>query len=167
LEWFLKSLFPYISKDVSTSRVTYEEEAIFKSQQLDLIYAQYGMLYEIIPDAARLNYDPRQNLGPHVDGIIGSTNAKSTYLVRNRLKYLSLRPPIVGQASASSSAPTQSVDVHYVQSSANPNGNQQPRGNIRKRQGNNHKGGKNNNKAKDDTNNDISKNNVGDRKKEK
>jgi hypothetical protein len=32
LEWFLKSLFPYISKDVSTSRVTYEEEAIFKAQ---------------------------------------------------------------------------------------------------------------------------------------
>jgi hypothetical protein len=52
LEWFLKSLFPYISKDVSTSRVTSEEEAIFKSQQLDLIYSQSGMLYEIIPDVS-------------------------------------------------------------------------------------------------------------------
>jgi hypothetical protein len=27
-------------------RVTSEEEAIFKAQQLDLIYAQYGMLYK-------------------------------------------------------------------------------------------------------------------------
>ena len=45
LEWFLKSLLPYISKDVSSSSVTFGEEAIFKAQQLDLIYAQYGMLY--------------------------------------------------------------------------------------------------------------------------
>jgi hypothetical protein len=39
LEWLLKSLQPPISKDVSTSGVTTEEEAIFKAQQLDLIYA--------------------------------------------------------------------------------------------------------------------------------
>jgi hypothetical protein len=81
LEWFLKSLLPYISKDVSTSGVTSEEEAIFKSQQLDLIYAQSGMLYKILPDTPRSNYDPRQNLGPHADGIIGSANVKSTDLV--------------------------------------------------------------------------------------
>jgi hypothetical protein len=67
-----------------------EEEAIFKSQQLDLIYAQSGMLYEIIPDAPWLNYDPRQNLGPHVDGIIGSKNAKSTDQVTNQMQNLSL-----------------------------------------------------------------------------
>jgi hypothetical protein len=30
LEWFLKSLLPYILKDVFTSRVTSEEENIFK-----------------------------------------------------------------------------------------------------------------------------------------
>ena len=39
LEWFLKYLLPYISKDVSTSRVTSKEEAIFKPQQSDIIYA--------------------------------------------------------------------------------------------------------------------------------
>jgi hypothetical protein len=32
LEWLLKSLQPPISKDVATSRVTTEEEAIFKAQ---------------------------------------------------------------------------------------------------------------------------------------
>jgi hypothetical protein len=168
LEWFLKSLLPYISKDVSTSRVTSEEEAIFKAQQLDLIYAQSGMLYEILPDAPRSNYDPRQNLGPHVDGIIGSTNAKTTDLVTNQLKYLSLSQPVAGQASTSSSTTTQSTDVHSVQSSSNPNGNQQPGGNKRKGRGNNRKGGKNNNnKSKDDNNNDKSNNNVGEGKKEK
>jgi hypothetical protein len=44
LEWFLNALQPHISKDVSTFGVTYEEEAIFKSHQLDLINAQSGML---------------------------------------------------------------------------------------------------------------------------
>ena len=40
LEWFLKSLLPYIAKDVSTSGVQNEEQAIFRAQELDLIYAQ-------------------------------------------------------------------------------------------------------------------------------
>ena len=39
LEWFLKSLLPYIAKDVSTSRVNNEEQVIFRAQELDLIYA--------------------------------------------------------------------------------------------------------------------------------
>ena len=39
LDWFLKSLLPYISKDVSTSGVTNEDESILRSQQLDLIYS--------------------------------------------------------------------------------------------------------------------------------
>jgi len=81
LEWFLKSLLPYIPKDVSTSRVTSEEESIFKAQQLDFIYAQSRMLYEILPDALWSNYDPRQNLGPHANGIIGFENDNSTDLV--------------------------------------------------------------------------------------
>jgi hypothetical protein len=57
--------------------------------------------------------------------------------------------------------------VHSVQSSTNPNGNQQPGGNRNKGRGNNHKGGRNNNKTKDNTNNDRSNNNDGEGKKEK
>jgi hypothetical protein len=90
LEWFLKSLQPPISKDVSTSGVTSKEEAIFKAQQLDIIYAQYGMLNKILLDASRSNYDPRQNLGPHVDGNVGSTNVKFVESVTIHLKDLSL-----------------------------------------------------------------------------
>jgi hypothetical protein len=114
LEWFLKSLLPYILKDISTSGVTSEEEAIFKAQQLDLIYAKSGMLYEILPDAPRSNYDPRQKPDTHDDDIIGSANAKSIDLVTNHLKYLSLSQPIAGQASTSSSTLTQSTDLHSV-----------------------------------------------------
>jgi hypothetical protein len=90
LEWFLKSLFSYTSEDFSTSGVTSEEESFFKAQQLDLIYAQYGMLHEILPDAPQFNYDPRQKPMPHANGIIGSANANYTYLVTNDLKDFSL-----------------------------------------------------------------------------
>jgi hypothetical protein len=168
LECFLKYLLPYILKNISTSGVTSEEEYIFKSQQLDLIYTQYGMLCEIILDASRSNYDPRQNPRNYVDSIIDSTNDYTMDLVTNQLKDLSLNQFVAGQATTSSST-TSSTDVHYVHSSSNPNGNQQPRGNKKKGQGNNHKDVKNNNnnKAKYENNNDKSNNNVGEGKKEK
>jgi hypothetical protein len=51
LEWFLKSLVSVLSKDVATSGVFSEEEAITRAQQLELIYSQSGLLYEIFPDA--------------------------------------------------------------------------------------------------------------------
>ena len=76
LEWFLKSLLPYIAKDVSTFGVQNEEQAIFRVQELDLIYAQSGLLYEIIPNASRSSFDPKVKLGPHADGIVGSASKK-------------------------------------------------------------------------------------------
>jgi hypothetical protein len=100
-------------------------------------------------------------------GLIGSVNSKSTDLVPNQLNDLSLRHPIAGQALNLFSTPIQSVDVISIQLSTNPNGNQQPGGNIKKGRCNNHKGGKNNNKSKDDSNNDRLNNNVGEGKKEK
>jgi hypothetical protein len=90
LEWFLKYFNPPISKDVSTSGVTTEEEKIFRAQWLHLIYAQSGMLYHLLPKASWSTYDPRKNLGPHADGIVGSTNVKSAESVTNQLKELSL-----------------------------------------------------------------------------
>ena len=142
LEWFLKSFHALISKDVATSGVFNEEEAIFRAQQFDLIYAQSRMLYHLLPDAPRSTDDPRQSLGPHVDVIVGFTNVKSTNSIMKSAR---------GPSSYGSSKPTQSEDVHSVQSSKNPNGDQQPDGNKRKGQ-NNRKGGKNN-KPKDKDNN--------------
>jgi hypothetical protein len=52
-------------------------------------------------------------LGLMLDGIIGSANANSMELLMNQLKDLSLRHSVAGQASSSSSTPTQSVDVHF------------------------------------------------------
>ena len=61
----------YISKDVSTSKVTNEEEAILRAQQLDLIYSQSGILYEIIPEAMRPTHDAEKpKHGAHADGVV-------------------------------------------------------------------------------------------------
>jgi hypothetical protein len=168
LEWFFKSLLPYISKVVSTFGVTYEEDVIFKSQQLDLIYAQFWILYEILPNTSRSNYNPRQNPGPHGDDIIGLKNVKYIDLVTGHLKELYLSYSIGGQASSVSYTPTQLTEIHSMQSSTKPNRNQQPGGNKSKGRVKNHKGGRNNdNKPKDDANNDRLKVNAGEGNKEK
>jgi hypothetical protein len=154
-------------KDVSTSRVTFEEEAIFKAQQLDIIYAQSGMLYKILLNALRSNYDPRQKPGLHADGIVGFVNVKYAESVTSHLKDLSLNQYAGGPASFLSSNPTQSTDVRSVQSSTSPNGRQQPGGSKKKGHNNNRRGGKNNNKPKDNGNNEKMNNNVGEGKKER
>ena len=70
---FLKCIIPYISKDVSTSGVTTKEEAILKAQHIDLIYAQAGILYDIITDAPMSNkIFVKPNLGLHSNGIVFS-----------------------------------------------------------------------------------------------
>jgi hypothetical protein len=79
-----------ILKDVATSRLTTKEEAIFRAQQLDLIYAQSGMLYHLLLDAPRSTYDPRKKPGTHVDGIVGTPNVKSADSVTSHMKELSL-----------------------------------------------------------------------------
>ena len=72
-------------KDVSTSEVQNEDQAIFSAQQLDLIYAQSGLLYEIIPNSPRSNFDPEFKTRPHVNGIVGSANIKPVDLVTKQV----------------------------------------------------------------------------------
>jgi len=69
------------------SGVFSEEEAIMRAQQLELIYSQSGLLYEVFPDAPRSILDKaRQKSGPHVDGIVGSAQAKPTNQLSNQLQ---------------------------------------------------------------------------------
>jgi hypothetical protein len=120
------------------------------------------------PDPLYMNQpgDPRQKTRPHADGIAGSTNVKSTDSTMSHLKNLSLNQSTGGPTSSVSSNPTQSTDVHSVQSSKNRNGGQQPGRNKRKGR-NNHKGGKNGSKPKDKDNNGKSNDNAKEGKKEK
>jgi hypothetical protein len=50
LDWFLRSLVALLGKDVASTFPQSEEEAISKAQQYDLIYAQSGYLYTVLPD---------------------------------------------------------------------------------------------------------------------
>ena len=50
-------------------------------QELDLIYAQSKLLYEIIPNALHSSFDPKVKLGTHADGIVGCMSTKPTYSV--------------------------------------------------------------------------------------
>jgi hypothetical protein len=87
--------------------VTTEEEAIFRAQQLDLFYAQSGMLYQLLPDAPQSTYDPRQKPGPHADDIVGTANVKSADSVISHPKELSLNQYAGGPTSSVSCNPTQ------------------------------------------------------------
>jgi hypothetical protein len=77
LEWFLKSLVLQFSKYVTTSGVFSEEDAIMRAQQLELIYSQSSLLYEILPDAPHSILDKtKQRDGPQADGIVGLAQTK-------------------------------------------------------------------------------------------
>jgi hypothetical protein len=75
-----------------TSRLFSEEVTIMRAQQLELIYSQSGLLYEILPNAPRSILDKtRQRVGPHVDGIVGSAQTKLAKQLMNQLQQLSIQ----------------------------------------------------------------------------
>lgn len=127
LEWFLKSLQPYISNDVSLSRVFSEEQAIFRAQKLELIYSQSGVLNKNLPDAPHSKLDlSKTKLGPHGDGIIGSIDSGAASLL-NQLQQLSIQSASSGQATPSVPTSSQDFSIDVVQTS-NPKGNQKSKG---------------------------------------
>ena len=128
-------------KDVSTYEVQNEEKASFREEELDLIYAQSGLLYEIIPNAPCSSLDPKIKPRPHADGILGCTSTKLADSVVKQVSQLSINHSALEQDMASSQ-PTQMASVLFVQSS-DQKGNQQPERNKKKGK-HNHKGGKKN-----------------------
>lgn len=73
VDWFVKSLLPYIAKDIALSGVMKEQEVIIRAQQLDLVYSQSRVLYDILPNSPRAETKPTKfSHGPHADGIVGS-----------------------------------------------------------------------------------------------
>jgi len=115
------------------------------------------MSYHLLPEASWSNYDPRKKPRTHANGIVGFANVNSA---DSTTKFVG------GSTSSGSSKPTQSANVHSLQSLKNPNGDQQLDGNKRKGL-NNHKGGKNGNKPKDKDNNGKQNDNAREGKKEK
>jgi hypothetical protein len=81
LDWFLKSLVCILSKDVALRFPQSEDEAINKAQQFDIICAQLGYLYTMLPDAPKpipFGQD-KPGMSHAVDGLIGTTTHHNPY----------------------------------------------------------------------------------------
>ena len=83
---------------------------------MDLIYAQSGLLYEIIPNAPHSSFYPKVKPRPHADDIVGCASAKPVDSVAKQFSQLSINQSASGQATAPSQ-PTQMLSVLSVQSS--------------------------------------------------
>ena len=79
-----------------------EEHVIFRFQQLDLIYAHFGLLYEIISNEPRSNFESKFKPEPYTDGIVGSASTKPVELVMNQMKNLFINQAASEQAMTSS-----------------------------------------------------------------
>jgi hypothetical protein len=72
-EWFSKSLLPPITRDVAMGGMITEEETIARAWYLDLVYSQFGTLYDFLPNVSRANTDPsKTSSSSHADGVISS-----------------------------------------------------------------------------------------------
>jgi hypothetical protein len=115
------------------SRVFSEEYVIMRAQQLELIYSQSSLLYEIFPDAPCSILDKtRQRVVPHTDGIVGSTQTKPTEQLMKKLQELSIQHTTTSQTTILDAPPTQTSYVHTVQST-NPKSTQHPEGRKKQR----------------------------------
>jgi hypothetical protein len=71
-----------------------------RAQQLELIYSQSSLLYEIFPDASRSILDKtRQMSRPHSDGIIGSAQTKPADPLSNQLQQFSIQQTMANQTT--------------------------------------------------------------------
>ena len=70
VDWFTKSLFLPIARDVAMGGVMIEDQAISCAQYLDLVYSQSDTLYDLIPQAPRPTYYPSKPPQSHNHGII-------------------------------------------------------------------------------------------------
>jgi hypothetical protein len=77
-----------------------EEDAIMRAQQLELIYSQSSLLYEIFPDVPRSILDTtKQRDGPHVDCIVGSAHTNPTEQLTKQLQKLSIQHTTASQTT--------------------------------------------------------------------
>jgi hypothetical protein len=115
VEWFTKSLLPPISHDVAMGGVATKEESITRDQYLDLVYSQYGTLYELIPNATRTPiYQSKPSSTTHADGFIGTVKTQSSSQSTGTTN-LSVSAPVSSSTSLSSmSPPTQISEVNAI-----------------------------------------------------
>ena len=119
VDWFVKSLLPSITKDVALSGAVTNAKVILKAQQFYLLYYQYQMLYEIIPNALRSDTKkPKPMPSPQANGVIGSTGNDAVKKVQSQIIQVSMYSnlPAAAPSAQPTFAPIQTSDVNKVQS---------------------------------------------------
>ena len=72
MDWFLRSLLPPIGKDVASHFPQTEEAALQIALKYDLIYAQFGYVYTILPDLPKPDGPNASGASHSTDGIVGA-----------------------------------------------------------------------------------------------
>jgi hypothetical protein len=139
-EWFTKSFVNEIGKDIAMGGVVMEEQAISRSQYLDLVYSQTGTLYDLLhelPHPGTSSTSTTPTASHEADGVIGTAQSHSHSISSTTPKYASSNV----QNAPSPIAPTgKNSEVNVVQSTpASKNKSKKGRGK--------NKEGKNNNQA--------------------
>ena len=99
--------------------MTSEEEAILRAQQLDLIYSQSGILYDIILEALRPTHDAEKpKPGPYADGVVGSVKSPIVESLAKHLHKLSVKHSTTEVAKASPRVQMFCKDLSEGQSAA-------------------------------------------------
>ena len=81
--------------------VTTKEEAILRDHQMGFIYAQFGILYEIIPEAPWSTHSvEKPKSRPHADGMVGSVNSPTVDSLAKQLHELSVKKSTTEAAKA-------------------------------------------------------------------
>jgi len=107
-KWFMKSLLPTISHDITMGGVVSKEKTIGCVQYLDLVYSQYGTLYDLILNAPRMSTNPSKP----------SSDAHSNGFIFSLKNYFATQS--IGPISHSTSTPT------TMQNSTPPNSTSSP-----------------------------------------
>lgn len=72
MDWFLRSLLPPIGKDVASYFPQTEEAALQLALKYDLIYAQTGYVYTVLPDLPRPGGANTPGAPHSADGVVGA-----------------------------------------------------------------------------------------------
>ena len=72
MEWLLHSLLPPIGKDVASHFPQTEEATLQIALKYDLIYAQPGYVYTVLPDLPKPSGTNSPGASHSVDGIVGA-----------------------------------------------------------------------------------------------
>ena len=72
MDWFLRSLLPAIGKDVASHFPQTKDTALQIALKYDLIYAQSGYVYTILPDLPRPGGANAPRASHATDGIVGA-----------------------------------------------------------------------------------------------